>query len=353
MANARQLPNRVKTRRLDRGWSQAELAARAGISRAAVSAIEINRLVPSVAAALSLARVLGCSVEELFGQQAGSLLETLWAWPPPQAPCRYWQATLGGRTLLYPAETTAAGMLEHDGVWHEGVFHARHRVSPDKTLVMAGCDPAAALLAAEVERLTGLRVLVLPRSSRQALSLLGQGLIHVAGVHLSTRQAPDGNVLAVRDSIGPGFRLLRVARWQEGLVLAPGSGLRSIRAALRAPLRWVGREPGSGARQCLDELLDRRPPPRRLARDHRGVVDAIRAGWADAGVCPRLVGEEAGLRFLFVREEIYELCFACASEGDPRLRALKDAVQSTSYREVLADLPGYDAAECGEMHRVG
>src|SRR5581483_1536200 len=120
MANQRPGANRVKLGRLDRGWSQAELAQRAGISRAAISAIEINRLVPSVAAALSLAKALCCSVEDLFGaggaERAG---EWVWAWSPSQDPCRFWHATVGRRTLLYPVETTAAGALEHDGVYQE------------------------------------------------------------------------------------------------------------------------------------------------------------------------------------------------------------------------------------------
>jgi DNA-binding XRE family transcriptional regulator len=66
VASTSSLQNLVKVYRLQRGWSQAELARRSGISRAAVSAIEINRLVPSVVAGLSLARVFSCSVECLF-----------------------------------------------------------------------------------------------------------------------------------------------------------------------------------------------------------------------------------------------------------------------------------------------
>ena len=62
--------NPVRRRRLARQWSQADLAERAGISRAAVSAIEAERLSPSVAAALALAAVFECSVEELFGRAA-------------------------------------------------------------------------------------------------------------------------------------------------------------------------------------------------------------------------------------------------------------------------------------------
>jgi molybdate-binding protein len=122
--------------------------------------------------------------------------------------------------------------------------------------------------------------------------------------------------------------------------------------AVSAGLRWVGRETGSGARQCLDELLGDRPPPRRLARDHRGVAEAVRAGWADAGICLRLAGEEAGLGFLPVREEAYDLCFPATLRDDPRLRALVAAVRSTAYRRLLDELPGYEPAGAGELRKV-
>jgi molybdate-binding protein len=178
-------------------------------------------------------------------------------------------------------------------------------------------------------------------------------LIHVAGIHLSTREMPDANGQAAEEHISGGCRLLRVARWQEGVALASGSRIRTVQAAMQSKLRWIGREEGSGARYCLDELLDQRPPPRRLAPDHRGVAEAVRCGWGDAGVCLQLVSEEAGLRFLAVREEIYELCFAREAESDRRIRALIDTARSSSYRELLEDLPGYDAAECGEIQGVG
>ena len=160
----------------------------------------------------------------------------------------------------------------------------------------------------------------------------------------------DGNAAAVRDRPGPSYRLLRVARWDEGLCLAPSLGLSSVRSALDTPLRRVGREEGSGARQCLDELLgDRRKPPRRIATDHRGVAEAVRHGWADLGVCLRLPAEESGLDFLAVRRESYDLCFLSSMESDPRIGALIAAVRSPAYRRALAALPGYDPSEAGEL----
>src|SRR5271168_727959 len=57
----------VRTARITRAISQAELARRAGISRQALGAIESGVYLPSVAVALSLARELGENVESLFG----------------------------------------------------------------------------------------------------------------------------------------------------------------------------------------------------------------------------------------------------------------------------------------------
>ena len=90
----------------------------------------------------------------------------------------------------------------------------------------------------------------------------------------------------------------------------------------------------------------------KLAFDHRGVADAIRGGWADAGICLRLTSLEANLDFLNVRREAYDLCFPAALAGDPRLQALVRVVRSSSYRRLLGELPGYDTTRTGDMQRI-
>ncbi|MFO0810671.1 MAG: substrate-binding domain-containing protein [Gemmataceae bacterium] len=348
MSQPHVVSNRVRLYREGRGWSQAELARRAGVSRAAVSAIEIDRLVPSVAAALALAAVFDCTVEALFGRSPAAVDEPEWAWDPPQTLCRYWQAQVSNRLVRYPVEAGATA-IAHDGVYAHGAFTPRDGADPDSTLVIASCDPASALLAAEYGRATGFRLVVLPRSGRQALALLGRGLVHAAGVHFATPDAPDANVQAVHDALGPGFRLVRVADWQEGLAVANGTRAATVTGTLRSSLRWVGREPGSAARQCLDELRPARPAPRHVARDHRGVAEAVRAGWADVGVCHRLAAEEAGLQFLPVRHEWFDLCYPAAAERDPRVEALVRLVRSAGCRQLLGDLPGIDTCRAGEV----
>jgi len=344
--------NRVKARRIARNWSQEELSRRSGVSRAGISAIEMERLVPSVAAALSIAQAFGCHVEDLFGTGRSTSTVPSWAWPGVRQPTRFWHAEIGGRRLLYPVEDIALGTIGADGVLRDGELHEHPQAAAEDTLVMACCDPAVGLLAAQLARSSGIRLLPLQRSSSQALELLRQGLVHVAGIHLARAGQTDGNARIVRERLGRGYSMLRVALWEEGVALTPGLGLPTLQAALTARLRWVGREPGSAARQRLDELLPDRKPPRRVARDHRGVAQAIRCGWADAGVCHRLVTEESGLDFLAVEQETYDLCWPRPYDSDSRLQGLQSAVRSANYRQLLGDLPGIDGRATGELATI-
>jgi molybdate-binding protein/transcriptional regulator with XRE-family HTH domain len=352
MTNLPALENTVRSERTRRGLSQEELARRAGISRAGISAIETGRLVPSAAAALALAAAFGCRVEDLFRLPRLGPQGLTWAWPPLREPWRYWRADVAGRVRLYPVEATPLGTVAHDGVSPAETLEGAGRADLPPTLLMACCDPAVGLIAAELARAAGVRLIALSRSSQAALALLRQGLVHVAGVHLARVGKQGGNAGVVRERLGAGYHLLKVARWEEGIAFTAGLRLASIRDAVRPNLRWIGREAGSGARQCLDEVLGERTPPRRLAHDHRGVAEAVRLGWADAGVCLRLVSEEAGLGFLGVRQEVYDLCYPAALKDDSRILALVAAVRSTSYRRLLGQLPGYDGVETGEIERV-
>ena len=352
MSDLPEIVNRVKACRVARGWSQDELARRSGISRAGVSAIEIQRLVPSTAAALALAAALDRRVEELFLLQEPVNEEEDWAWPPTTDPCRFWRARVGRRDLRFPVEVSPLGMIPHDGFADGQHLRLQGSQRAIETLVLACCDPAAGLLARALESASGYRLLVLPRSSGQALDLLKRRMIHVAGLHLAKADDPQGNAVAIREQLGPGYQLLRLARWQEGVAVAPGAAVRSLREALKAKLRWVGREPGSGARDCLDELRAGHPAPRKIAYDHRSVAAAIRSGWADAGVCLRLTGVEAGLSFFAVREEAYDLAYPVEWADDPRIRALVEVVRSDDYRRIVGELPGYDTSAAGELQPV-
>lgn len=60
------MKNRLRDLRLERGWSQVELGARAGVSRQAIIAIETGRFDPSLPLAFRLARLFGLRIEDIF-----------------------------------------------------------------------------------------------------------------------------------------------------------------------------------------------------------------------------------------------------------------------------------------------
>jgi putative transcriptional regulator len=64
------MPPEVRTRvrelRLERGWSQQELAEKVGVSRQSINSIECDRYTPSLPLALTFARVFGCPTDTIF-----------------------------------------------------------------------------------------------------------------------------------------------------------------------------------------------------------------------------------------------------------------------------------------------
>ncbi|HEU0043047.1 helix-turn-helix transcriptional regulator [Sphingomonas sp.] len=60
------LANSLRDKRTALGWTQAELAARLGVSRKTINTVENGVFVPSTVLALKLADALGEPVEALF-----------------------------------------------------------------------------------------------------------------------------------------------------------------------------------------------------------------------------------------------------------------------------------------------
>lgn len=342
--------SRLRIFRNNKNWTQAELSRRSGISRSRIAAIENGAIVPSVHAAIALARSLECTVEELFGDDGKDNIA--WAWHPAQDPPVYWEAAFDNKVLAFPVEPLPYSILPPDG-WYDG--QSRKPLSANSsntTLIMASCDPAAGFLAAVMGSKTGVRVLSFHRSSKEALSLLKQGVVHVAGTHLREIDEPEGNASVVRDLLGNGFRLLRGAVWHEGVAVRPGEGLTALRKVGASHIRWIGRKQGSGARRCQDKVLASDRVFEHIAQNHWEVAMAVRQGWVDTGVCHRLAAEQAGLEFLQVSREAFDFCYPARLDNDPRIKALRKVIRSASYRKCLNSLRGIDPRTTGDEETI-
>ena len=60
------MKNLLPQLRNEQGWTQGELAARLGVSRQSVNAIETERYEPSLSLAFSIAGLFGKRIEDIF-----------------------------------------------------------------------------------------------------------------------------------------------------------------------------------------------------------------------------------------------------------------------------------------------
>jgi putative transcriptional regulator len=60
------MKNRIRVLRAERGWSQAELAEKAGVSRNSLNAVENDKFDPSLPLAFRIAELFELRIEDVF-----------------------------------------------------------------------------------------------------------------------------------------------------------------------------------------------------------------------------------------------------------------------------------------------
>ena len=63
------MKSRLRELRAGREWSQGDLAAKLGVSRQTINAIETEKYDPSLPLALRIAKLFGTRVEEIFWEE--------------------------------------------------------------------------------------------------------------------------------------------------------------------------------------------------------------------------------------------------------------------------------------------
>lgn len=360
---------RLRATRVARGLSQQDLAARCGITRQSVGAIESGRYVPNTGVALALARALACRVEELFSlPEEAPALPVEMAEPASGAAARLAVAAVRGRLVAHPlgAERELhGGFLAADAVLAGDprrptaqLLTPAHEL--ERTALLLGCDPGLGVLGAHVERRnTDVRVRCLPVASRAALDQLRAGCAHVAGTHLADPARGVTNVPQARRALAKtGGLLVRFASWEQGLAVAPGNpkGIRGVADLVRARLRFVNRDPGSGGRALLDDLLqaagiapEQVSGYERVVTNHVAAAAAVAAGGADAAVSLRATAEAFGLAFVPLAAADFDLAIPADQAAHPAVATLLDVLNGDALRRDLRGLAGYDVSQTGTV----
>ncbi len=362
------LDNRVRQERERLGLSQQSLADRVGVSRQAIIAIESGKSVPSTVLGLGIARALRSRVEDLFSLTSESGMAVRLA--PGDASggadsnrgARVALGEVGGRWVAHrlpqDASVAADGLVAAEASGRTAVVRPLADIAQlRRNVLVAGCAPLLGGLARRVGDAPDARSTWLPASSGRALELIGEGLIHVAGVHFGESSPGEDNVSRTRRAL-PGTRVLLVAftRWRLGLVVPSGNPLR-IRSGsdlLRPGLRLVRREEGAGAHKLVMSLLaaegvERSTLAGPFAAGHAEVAQLVRCGAADVGVAIESVALAAGLGFVPLAEERFDLVVRADLADSAPVSRLLETLDDPGFRADAAQLPGYDVESCGHV----
>jgi len=229
---------------------------------------------------------------------------------------------------------------------------------PRPTLVVAGCDPALPLLSEPLSLLEPpIAFSWWPCSSREALRLAAEGLVHAAGAHLRDRSG-EYNTESAAALLGGGAEVVGFSAWREGLVLGSAAAVGSVtgvRDVVGQGLRLVNRELGAEARRVLDRELGGAgidvaevPGYQTMAAGHLQVADAVAAGLADAGVACEPAALAYGLGFVPLTAERFDLVIPAEQAGSREVQALIKVLGSRWLLDQLTSLPGYDPSRCGQ-----
>ena len=369
------IDNHLAEHRQKRGFSAAELAERTGISRQTIYAMEAGSYMPNTVVALRLARLLEVSVEDLFSlggaAPAGSLrTEQATLLPCQDSPragdpvqvCRVDRRLVASAPSPVPwylptADAVLVNVAREPGRLGKAaveLFHGEYDLG--NRILVAGCDPGISVLARHMQR-AGVELVVAQRNSSQALALLKQGSVHVAGTHLRDEATGESNLTAIghvfaRKSVA----VVTLAVWEEGIVVAHGNpkSIRSVADLARRDVAIVNREPGAGSRMLLDAQLHRLGIAGkkvrgydRMAGGHLPAAWQVRSGDADGCIATRAAARAFGLDFIPLVSERYDLAIRRQHLDHPPVQALLDTLNRASFRRELEGLGGYDTSSAG------
>lgn len=333
----------MRERRLECGLTQAELSARAGVSRQLIAAVEAGRNVPAVDAALGIAHALATTVERLFAPTPSTVVTALGTEVRDGSPVRV------GRVAdqLVTAEladhgVAGASWAKPDGVVEGGRLRLFGGAVPGG-LVLAGCDPALGLAERMLDGLGPRSLMAISAASGTALRALERGTVHAAvvhGVHPGLFEPP---VPVAR---------WHLARWQVGLAVPSGLRGYSLAAVLASDIPVAQRDPTAASQQAFERArlaagIAERPDGPRAA----GHLDAARLAATLRGACVSTEGAARafGLDFMAFEDHAVEVWISRRWAEHPGVSALGELLAAGAFTARVAHFGGYDLAGCGDL----
>ena len=324
---------RLRAARQKAGWSQTELADRAGVSRQLVGAIESGRHRPGVDAALAIASALASSVETLFAPVSDTV-DVVTGLPPGEGTLVR-AAVVGDRPVSSPAGLGGRGWDVADGLVEDGQV-SFFREGADGWVVV-GCEPGLEVLEG-LMRQSGIMSVSVMASSAVAIDALANGRAHAAVVH-----GPEGGLPELPGSVS--VARFGLAQWRVGV--ASSEDLDAGWAErVRNGASVIQREGGAAVQRVLELAVGRDKLEGPVVTTH---LEAARLA-TDLGL-PAVTIEPAalavGAAFLPLEHHLAELWVSLEHLGNAATGRALELINGSSFQRRLSSIGGYDLTRCG------
>jgi excisionase family DNA binding protein len=242
-----------------------------------------------------------------------------------------------------------AGLIAHKELAHEAappIVGGSHDPLLEWALRESGCGLAS-----------------LPEGSERGLRRLTRAEVIIAAIHLHTlTDDTQANLAAVRGTAGlHDVVVIAFARREQGILVVPDNPLKlsDIASIAGSRARMAQRPPGAGAQLLLLTLLVRAG----VAADDLHLVkpvcptgidiaQAVRSGRADCGIATRSVALGAGLDFVPLTWEYFDLVLRQRDFFLPGPQALFCFLRSPTLRERAKELGGYNIDAIGTVRQL-
>jgi molybdate transport repressor ModE-like protein len=231
-----------------------------------------------------------------------------------------------------------------------------------------GSQAALRIRASHAYALTALRdfatrhhlpIEVTYEAATDALASLRHAGCDAAGFHVPLGELQSAVLPLCARWLDPRIhRLVNLVTRRQGIMVATGNprDITSVADLARANVRFVNRQPGSGTRLILEELLARAKVKASRIRGfdraeytHAAVAAYIASGMADAGMGVETAARQFHLGFVPLVQERYFLAFRHEALSSPPVERLLEAMRSREFKAQIVRLQGLDAGECGTI----
>ncbi|TDB36967.1 MAG: hypothetical protein D9V44_10730 [Actinobacteria bacterium] len=226
----------------------------------------------------------------------------------------------------------------------------------DRSVTVVGSNDSA--LEAFAGSLSGITVVPVSIGSLDGLIALRQGLADIAACHLFDSRESEYNIPYVRHLFADReVVVITLVHREQGVMVPSGNplGIARIADIVERGARLANRNPGSGTRVWLDGEFraigaDREVIPGydSAFATHAAVAQEVAAGRADVALGIKTAAEAAGLEFVPLTRERFDLVVPADRIAQASIEAFIDELETKRARQMMGALSGYDVSHTGD-----